>query len=172
MSSFARITEARKLQLSVEDSILFGNALDKIEKIRNMLTQESLEIVTKSAKEIVEEEREEAARQRILIRQSSQEKIMEDAIQAFRSLEHIRELFSPVEFTELTQKASQRVRAEQIERTIQIRNKKLKENIQHIDTSFRKVDEIFKQHRDEIQSKQPEKKRARKNSDPSSSSDA
>ncbi len=158
--------------LDVSESIQLDKTLIEMERIRNMLTPDSMEKVSKRVQEMVAEEKEEASRQRILIRQSSQEKIMEDAIQAFRSLEQIRELFSPEEFTELTEKASQFVRKEHIERAKQIRLGKLKDSMMNIYESHERIQRTFIQHRDEIQSKQPEKKRARKNSDSSSSSDA
>lgn len=155
----------RKIVLSFEDSTEIKNAFENIERIRNMLTPESMEKVNASVKELIVEETNELSKKRTTLRQTSQERLMKDAIQAFHSLEHIRECISPEEFEELTKRASLIVRKEQIDRAIEIRREKIRSNAKKIKDSVQNMSESFSQHRNElISSQEPERKRLRKNS--------
>lgn len=152
----------RKIAFSSEDAHELEEAFLNIERIRNMLNPSTLERVKKTVQERKKKEDEELAMQRAMLRNTCQEKLLQDAIQAFYSLEQIRELISSEDFNDFTKKASDRVREEQIQRVIKSRYEKFKSNTKKIEESRRKIDETFLEHRDALSGQGPERKRLRK----------
>lgn len=166
-------SENASMLLSHADRDAVVESFKDLERIRMMLTPDSLEKIKEDVQRNMEMEKQEAARQRMEIRQSSQAKILEEAKKAFESIERIREFMNAEEFEIVSKHALDTVREENMQKALRIRYDKLKSNISRISESKQRIDSIFSEHRDEIlairEDGNQERKRSRKmSSSPSS----
>ena len=159
-------SENATLLLSHADRDEVIGSFKDFERIRTMLTPDSIERIKEETKNALEMEKQEAAQKRIELRQSSQAKIFEEAKKAFESIERIREFMNPEEFELISKNALDTVREENMQKALRIRYEKLKTNVATISESKKKMDAIFTSHRDEFvgsrEDTEPERKRTRK----------
>lgn len=141
------------------------NAFENIERIKLMLTEGSIEKINTTVTELIQKESVENTRLQTLILQTSQEKMLQDAIHAFHALEDIRKCISAEEYKKLTDEAHRKVHKEQVDRDAAFCLNTIRTNSQKISNSFKRINDIYIKNRDEILSQEPEKKRVRKNLD-------